>query len=317
MQLLLLHLDDALELQPDFVRACMRTGARQIHAEDHGLMVRLWGHQTAIDALDGCLSRQMVGDQKQPHLCFMGSGDFHHVSALLVAAALENNPGPATLIHFDNHPDWVHFGNGMHCGSWINRALQHPGLEKIVTIGVCSDDLTNPERKGANLSLLQQGQLELYPYSHAPSRVRKNYGSGASYEQKNGVLSWKTISEIGEDNFIGQLLSRIKTEAVYLTIDKDVLVHDDAITNWDQGRMRLPYVLSLITEISKRHRIIGADVTGDYSTPSYAGNLWTRFTKRAEIFVDQPHTTPDPVLTTNINSAANHALLEVLSEAMG
>ncbi|QND52914.1 arginase family protein [Phyllobacterium sp. 628] len=316
MQLLLLHLDDALELQPDFVRACMRTGARQICAEDHGRAVRLWGNQQSLDKLSNCLTRHIVGKGKTPHLSFMGSGDFHHITALLVAAALGNNPEPATLIHFDNHPDWVHFNNGMHCGSWINRALQHRSLEKIVTVGVCSSDLKSPERKGANLSLLASGRLELYPYEHAPSRVRKEYGQGASYEQKDGALNWKTIAEVGEQNFIDQLLSRIKTKAVYLTIDKDVLAREDAVTNWDQGRMRLPYVLSLITEISKRHQIIGADVTGDYSIPSYTGNLWTRFTKNAEILIDQPHSRPDPRKTTNINSSANHALLEVLSEAM-
>ncbi len=121
----------------------------------------------------------------------MGSGDFHHITAFLLHAALENQPDPVTLIHFDNHPDWVKFDSGTHCGSWVNHALVHPKVEKIITIGVCSHDLRLPEWKGANLTPLAQGLLELYPYDHAPSRVKNNYGAGASYEQNGGSCTGK------------------------------------------------------------------------------------------------------------------------------
>jgi len=78
----------------------------------------------------------------------------------------------------------------------------------------------------------------------------------------------------------------------------------------------LPYLLALISEIGSRHRIIGADVIGDYSAPNYTGDFRTRLLKKAEIFVDQPHVRPKAETTRNINSAANHALLEVLAEYM-
>jgi arginase family enzyme len=246
----------------------------------------------------------------------MGSGDFHHVTALLLDTALELRPVSTTLVHFDNHPDWVNFEGGMHCGSWINSALLNPKIEKVVTVGVCSSDLRNPERKGANLRWLREGKLELYPYEHPPSRVSAEYGSGASYRQDGRALYWKSISEVGEENFIDLILSRIGTEAVYFTIDKDVLGADDAVTNWDQGRMRLPYLMALISEIGSRHRVVGADVIGDYSVPSYAGGLKTRLLKQAEIFIDQPRLRQAADAVRNINSAANHALLEVLAESM-
>jgi hypothetical protein len=316
MQLLLLHLDDALELQPDFARACLNAGASEIQAEDDGRAIRLWGKDDSLNALAGRLAHTMLRGRKDPHLCFMGSGDFHHVSALLLEVALAKDDKPVTVIHFDNHPDWVHFKGGMHCGSWVNRAARNRLVNKVITVGVCSSDLRKPEGKGANLSLLSSGDLELFPYDHPPSKVKKDYGSGASYRQDAGSLCWNTIRAIGEQNFIDRLLSRIETDAVYLTIDKDVLVADDAITNWDQGNMRLPYLLSLVTEIGARHRIVGADVTGDYSTPAYAGNLWTKVAKHAEILVDQPRRPSDLHLVTNTNSAANHTLLAVLAEAM-
>jgi len=316
VQLLLLHLDDALELQPDFVRACKFAGAHQYFDKDAGREVRLWGKQNALANLGREIVKNTPATGKDPQLCFMGSGDFHHITAMLLDGALERQSGPATLIHFDNHPDWVTFDGGLHCGSWVNSALANANIQKVITIGVCSSDLRSPERKGANLHWLGEGKLELYPYEHPPSRVLADYGNGASYRQEKGALHWKSISEIGEENFIDRMLSRIRTEAVYVTIDKDVLAADDAVTNWDQGRMRLPYLLALISEIGSRHRIIGADVIGDYSVPSYTGSLRTKLMKRAEILIDQPRIRQGAETTRNINSAANHALLEVLAEYM-
>ena len=315
MQLCLLQLDDALDAQPDFIRACDRAGARQIRMRQDGRAIRLWGFHAELDAFREKVTHALNGNS-EPRLTFMGSGDFHHVSALLLASALQHHSKQVTLIHVDNHPDWVKFEKGTHCGSWINRALEQPQVQKVITIGVCSHDLQLPEPKNANLALLSRGALELYPYDHEPSRVSNDYGAGASFEQVDGHLRWKTIRTIGEQNFIDHLLSRIKTQAVYLTIDKDVLAREDAITNWDQGCMRLPYLLSIIREIGRHHRVIGADVIGDYSTPSYSGSLRTRLSKHVEIFKDQPHRKPDATQAADINSTANHALLEVLSEAM-
>ena len=316
MRLFLLHLDDALESQRDFVCACKKAGAEAIWVTEEARAIRLWGKLQKLDDFREVLVKQLTTGKTEPRLTFMGSGDFHHVTTFLVAFALENQSVPITIIHFDNHPDWVNFKNGLHCGSWINHALKHPQVEKIITLGVCSHDLRRPEWKNANLTLLSQGLLELYPYDHAPSRVRGGYGTGASYVQKNGALYWKTIRSLGERNFADYLLSRIQTRSVYLTIDKDVLAREDAITNWDQGVMRMPYLLSLIRGIGGHHSVIGADVTGDYSTPHYSGGLWTRFSKRAEAFMEQPHGKPDQARAANINSSANHALLEVLSEVM-
>ncbi|MDQ0455744.1 arginase family protein [Rhizobium paknamense] len=316
MQLLLLHLDDALELQPEFVRSCMMAGAHEIHEKQSGRAIRLWGKDATLSALHCNLTRSRALSRGKPRLVFMGSGDFHHVSALLLSVALEDYKGPVTVIHIDNHPDWVHFSDGLHCGSWVNRALDHGQVARVITLGVCSDDLVSPERKGANLDLLRDDRLQLYPYRHAPSRVKAHYGAGASYEQKAGSLHWRCISEMGEYNFIDRLLASIETPAVYITVDKDVLARSDALTNWDQGMMQLPYVLSLISEIGARHRIIGADVTGDYSRPDYSGSLLTRALKHGEILLDQPLAAPDREETRNINSAANHALLDVLAENM-
>ena len=316
MKLCLLHLDDALPSQGDFISHCERNGATHLHAEKIGSAIRLWGKEPCLQELSAVLHGKCRDLGAGPKLWFMGSGDFHHVSALHIAHAVEEAGEPVTVIHFDNHPDWVHFSGGMHCGSWVNRATNHPNVAKVITLGVTSYDLKNPEWRGANLSLMREGKLELFPYWHAPSRVRKQYGTGPGYTQKQGRIHWHSIAEAGEGPFLATLLSRIGTRMVYLTIDKDVLAHDDALTNWDQGRMSLAYLLQIIAAIGAAHRIIGADVTGDYSPPHYSGNIVTRFMKRAEIFTDQPRSRPSLEEAARVNSASNHALLDALQEVM-
>lgn len=317
MQLCLLHLDDALKTQTDFIATCASDGACEIDLSEAGKGVRLWGRQAELDKISAEIGRQLEKiNGSTPKLIFMGSGDFHHITALLLPFALAGSDKPVTVIHFDNHPDWVKFDDGMHCGSWVNRAIANGRVSKVITIGVCSHDLRNPDWKSANLNLLSAGELELFPYNHPPSRVRRDYGSGASYQQKKNHIHWSNIADIGENEFMTKLLARIKTDNVYITIDKDVLDRDDAETNWDQGVMRLPFLLKLLSEIGSRHNIIGADVTGDYSTPRYSGSMARRFLKHAEIFMDQPRSVPDIGKASALNSASNHAILETLAEVM-
>lgn len=316
MQLYLLHLDEALEAQAEFVRTCLAAGCREIDVRDPGRNFRLWARQAAVDDLRQRLSVDLAGTSPEPKLCFTGSGDFHHVSSLLIDLALDETSEPVTVIHIDNHPDWVRFSGGLHCGSWVNKVADHPAVTRVITIGVCSDDLASPERKGANLELLARGRLELYPFHHSPSRVKARLRGGNGFEQRAGYLHWRTIGEMGGERFFDLLKARIATEAVYISLDKDVLCSGDAVTNWDQGQMKLADVLRLLREIGSSHRIIGADVTGDYSRPRYGGNAWTRLMKLGESLIDQPRRAQSDTEVITINSAANHALLDVFGAVM-
>ncbi|MES2984148.1 MAG: arginase family protein [Pseudomonadota bacterium] len=316
MQLFLLHLDDALLTQPGFIASCERSGGRALDVQTEGSAIRLWGKDAALTRLRDRLRDGFADTRDEPKLCFMGSGDFHHVTSLLLDTTLAATAEPITIIHFDNHPDWVHFKGGAHCGSWVNRAAAHPAVSKIITIGVASNDLKNPDWKGANLNLMRDGMLELYPFERPSSRVRHAYGEGASHRQSGTTLHWQTMQALGEQNFIDTVLARIPTRGVYITIDKDVLAREDAETNWDQGHMRMDYLLHMLRSIGRRHRIVGADVTGDYSRPHYSGNLFMRAKKNAEIFLDQPRPAPSPEDAARVNSLSNLALLEMLQGVM-
>src|SRR5258708_25408018 len=101
MQLLLLHLDDALASQPDFMRSCLTAGAHEIHASDDGPALRLWAKEQDFEAFAGRLARQMPSVRQDARLCFIGSGDFHHATSLLLESALQGEEKPVTIIHFD------------------------------------------------------------------------------------------------------------------------------------------------------------------------------------------------------------------------
>jgi arginase family enzyme len=311
MRLEVIHLDEALTHQTAFLDACAERGAKIIEAKDEAQNIRLWGWDPGLNRLAAKLP-----ERKKPTLAFLGSGDFHHVTAMLLQRTAAQAEEPFTVIHFDNHPDWVRFRGGMHCGSWVNRALYIPEVTKVITAGVCSRDLQHPEWKGANLDALRSGKLDVFAYKQPPSAVSGIYGKGASFRQEGRRIHWTCISETGLAEFTRILLSRIPTAAIYITLDKDVLAGGEAVTNWDQGKMNLDDIIRLIREVALRHRIIGADVIGDYSPIQYAGGLWPIVKKRGESFIDQPRVRLAPEIIAAKNEVANLRLLQTFTEVM-
>jgi arginase family enzyme len=184
MKILLLHLDDALKEQSEFLKFCHRFEMKQISLEKEARYLRLWGNQKVIDSFQNKLSEEIADfcdSKNETIVTFMGSGDFHHITKMLVMSLMNNQKEKVTIIHFDNHPDWVSCNIGMHCGSWVNKALEIKGIEQIFTIGVCSNDLNFPEFKGANLELILKNKMKLFPYEHRPSFVIRNYGNQFRY----------------------------------------------------------------------------------------------------------------------------------------
>jgi arginase family enzyme len=227
------------------------------------------------------------------------------VTPLLIERAVAaSGVGAVTVVHFDNHPDWVRFGNGLHCGSWVGRAARLPGVARVITVGVCSGDIDRPETKRADLDLLSERRVELYPY-RAPD--------GGSALRVGGE-EWPSIEAVGEDGFVDLLASRITTPAVYITIDKDVLRSADAVTNWDQGRLSLEGLEALVRAVATRARVIGADVVGDWSAPRYGSGPLAALLKIGEAFLDQPHRGPLPAVAGRINQSTNLRLLSLFSE---
>lgn len=281
------------------------------------------GAAVRIDAADLAPSLRIVASRGalrslasrlQPHaggrattVTFYGSGDFHHLTAGLVAAIDED----VTIVHFDNHPDWVSFPATVNCGAWVNRALELPHVRKVITIGPCSDDLVRPELQFANLAAVRDGEITLYPWRHAPSRVWGRYGGTASYRQEGNHLHWRNLADEDWDAFLDELIAAVPTRAVWLTIDKDVLRPQDACTNWDQGELPLDHLLSAVERLAQARAIAGIDVCGDWSEPRFADP----FRATLAWFDHPPRFTPTPEQRA-VNASVNGSLIDCFQRVL-
>ena len=160
-----------------------------------------------------------------------------------------------------------------------------------------------PEFKGANLRALAAGKIVLLPWRHAPSRVWRRVAEGAGHRWVDGYLHWHNLADASFADNLGLILKQIDTDAVWLTIDKDVLPESEAFTNWDQGQMPLRAILDLIAGIGASKRIVGADICGEFSAPALRGMF-----KRIESRFDRPQRRADPARLAR-NEAVNRELL--------
>ena len=277
---------------------------RVLELHDLAAKLRLWSSGKTIAE-----ARRRLRDQPEfpdPTVTLIGSGDFHHLTPLLLERARE----PVTVIHFDNHPDWMRLAPRWHCGSWVNQALRLERVARVVTIGPCSDDLAWPGLKGGNLPALASGRLRLFPWLRTPSRVMRPIPNGASYHCVANHLVWNNLAEMSPEQAARTILAQIATDAVWLTIDKDVLPEDETVSNWDQGQMPLRSVLRLIEAIGRKHRIAGADICGEYAPPGFDNAL-----KKWEVRRDQPRRAPPDAATLARNAEATRQLLSTIEQA--
>lgn len=305
MHLQALDLDGSLTTQTSLAGAASWQSVRTFDWRDLGSALRLWARRSTI-----ALARQRLaaGEVRiENAITLLGSGDFHHVAALLHEKIRE----PFTLVHFDNHPDWVRFAPRWHCGAWINRTLALPLLARVVTLGPCSDDLINPGLKGGNLAALDSGRLALFPWQHAPSRIWHRIADGPGHRYANGFLHWRNLCERELDEAISAMIGAVPTEAVWISIDKDVLPEKEVVTNWDQGSMPLDAVLRAIAALRARRRVIGADICGEYAPLAHANPL-----KRWEARLDQPRREHVSDARLQANARVNRALLAAIAGAV-
>jgi len=301
----ILDLDHSLTAQPPIAQRLANGVAQRLDLLDLGPKLRLWSSEKTWRRFAERLRQRPRHTGPRPEIFFVGSGDYHH----LTPAFLTDLPQPVSLIHFDNHPDWVHFAPRRHCGSWVNQALKLPNIERIVTLGPCSDDLQTPQLKGGNLNALRRGRLQLFPWQHPPSKVWGRIGDGAGHRQQENLLHWRNLADLDWATFMQQMIASLPTEAVWITLDKDVLASADAATNWDQGGMRLSHLLLAIRMLAANKRILGIDVCGEYAKPAFSNAF-----KRWEAKSDQPPAERWSDADLLRNADTNQALIELFEE---
>jgi arginase family enzyme len=181
-----------------------------------------------------------------------GSGDFHHLSALLVRRIRQ----PLTLVSFDNHPDWDIRPPRWCCGSWINRALDFSHVAQAAVWGCGNFECWGWHRMWGNHRDVRSGRLLVYPW--ADQRSAKDQARPTAITQAN----WRRRF----DEFAQGLAGR----SVYVTVDLDGFRTGESATNWENGRFSAEDVGWALDRLASQASIVAGDVCGAFSPPAYA-----------------------------------------------
>ncbi|MCX5707150.1 MAG: hypothetical protein NTW13_05830 [Candidatus Omnitrophica bacterium] len=243
---------------------------------------------------------------------FLGSGDFHHISSLLI----NEFDQPMSVIIFDFHPDWDILPPRFGCGSWVTEILKNKNILKIVLIGVSSDDLSSASIQSGNLKALEGDRLEVYPYQHQPTNVLfRSVPENISLTVKKrffcNKIYWDELKDKDLQVFFSSMLSRIPTKKVYVSIDKDCLKSKYALTNWEEGLLSLDELLLMLRLIRDNFDIAGLDITGDYSKNFTAGRFKSFISRLDHPRPVKADKIPESVITA-INELTNLKILETL-----
>mgnify|MGYP003814987951 CR=1 FL=1 len=160
---------------------------------------------------------------------FIDSGNHHYMSKLWT----DKIASPFSLVVFDHHPDMQPslFDDMMSCGSWVEDVLDtNPNIRKLCIVGA-SDELIG------KVNPVYSNRLIFY-----------------SEKALDHEEAWKNFSAFHLN------------EPVYISVDKDVLNRESAITNWDQGSLSLSELEKLLVIILKNEHVIGIDICGECST---------------------------------------------------
>jgi arginase family enzyme len=221
-----------------------------------------------------------------------GSGDFHHLSALWLRRLSE----PVVLVSFDNHPDWDIRPPRWCCGSWVNRALELPMVQRVSVWGCGNFECWWPGQAFGNRRAERSGRLEVHPW--ADDRPPTDRTRRGAIDSKN----WR-------ERFAA-FVKDIATPSVYVTIDMDCLRPQDAVTNWENGRFAVTDVIWALQMLRGQSRIVGGDICGAYSQPRYA-----RWRQKFISEMDHPNLPkPDPADAGRTNQGSLVALLPVLTQ---
>ncbi len=209
----------------------------------------------------------------------LGSGDFHHLSAVWTRQFRE----PFTILSFDNHPDWDVRPPYWSAGAWINRALENPSVETISVWGCGNFECSFPSRLLGNLRAAKTHRLLVYPWRQRRARY-------PLYLNPLRIGNWKAMFH--------DWLDHNHDRRVYVTIDIDCLVAGEAITNWENGRFTCADLIWALRGLRERAEVIGGDLCGAWSRSNYA----TRFQKLASWFDHPPQHEPgrQDLLSSNL-----------------
>jgi arginase family enzyme len=217
-----------------------------------------------------------------PRFVLYGSGDFHHLAAML----LRRVSAPVTVISFDNHPDWDIRPPHWACGGWVNRALELPNVRRVSVWGCGNFELAFPHRLFGNRRAVRDGRLEVHAWAERqPPAVQRRFPC----IRRNG---WRDAFDQFANGLTGQ--------DVYVTVDLDCLRAEEAVTNWENGLLTADDIAWALGRVRQSARLVAGDICGAYSPPTYA-----RWRQRFAAEWDRPkRPVPDPDEARAVNLRA-------------
>jgi hypothetical protein len=298
-----LNMDGSIALQPQ-VRQRLH---KFIDLSAYSQVLRLSSSQDVADRFKAEL-KVFRRSLPSPWLTFIGSGDFHHVTLMLLETLPD--PQPFTLILIDNHPDWFFEKPRYHCGNWLSTALSLRHIQRIILIGQDSPDLVWRRFYSAPFEELCEGKLTLYPLNLSRIPVPLRWPRASSHSGPFHRRSWGTqlafnpIRPGDASTLFTQLSKELANTPIYLSIDKDCLAPEYAACDWEQGGLSLNELTTGIATLTAHCPIIGADITGEHA-PAPLQGLWKRL-DAGRLF----HSNGHPQSASALNEATNLALLD-------
>lgn len=219
--------------------------------------LREWGPKLRYLAPSGVVeafARRVVSELAD--FILYGSGDYHYLTVLWQRRLRE----PATVVSFDNHPDWDIRPPRWGCGGWVNRALELPQVQRVAVWGCGNFELAWPSRLFANTRALRSQRLEVHAWAERQS---------AATQRHFGCMTrgtWRARFTRFAESLAGG--------AAYVTIDLDGLVAEEAVTNWEHGLFTTDDLVWALGELRRVARVVGGDVCGAFSPTQY--DRWTQ-----------------------------------------
>lgn len=234
---------------------------------------------------------------------FLGSGDFHHLSAPLVARCIAAGgftaARPLRLVVLDNHPDNMRFPFGIHCGSWVRHVALLPQVAHVHVAGITSADIGRGHAWENYLAPLRAGKL-----SYWSCGVDTGWARWLGLER-----AFRTFAH--GDALVDALCEQLAADRqpTYLSIDKDAFAPEVVRTNWDQGLLRADHADAVIDAL--RGTLAGSDVTGEVSSYRYR-TAWKRWLSAGD--GQQTSVAPDDLVRWQAEQGAfNRRLLAQLA----
>jgi hypothetical protein len=253
--------------------------------------LRFWCSPSCFAKVSNAMQMSQEGQ-----FALLGSGDYHY----LTLALLQQHQTPLTLVLFDNHPNWLRPLQQYRCNTWVYAAARLPQVERVVIVGLENGDLCGKKFQEGDVESYLSKKIILLPYSGVEIAINAQETLLLQSQLKHSLKAG-----------VQEILDAISTNKVYLSIDKDCLRAEDAVTNWGQGTLPLETLTTCIKAIGRHHTIIGADTVGDYSPPVFSSLF-----KWIASFLVRPHNTWRLQASTQANAVNGMANVKI-AHALG